>query len=592
MKKTASRRILRELIMFGLPGLGMICLLGGCGQSDKVDTGAERVTPKYEVAEPGEEEGTPDKPAGDDDRRGNVPAGGGLTTPPGRGDGSDSAVPTQPPPVSVDQLESIAVPDGTPQELLDFSRQTGSKIATLQREAQGRVDEAAKTQVIESLRAIISASDKVLGSSEATAEQRKEAIGNEAGAMMYLSQLQPEVDWGQKAREFAASLAADEDPAIAIEGKSILFGLSLGEFAQQENRDVNAIMDQLRALLQDPARTGGVMGISLQAMNMLSSLGHDDQAREALDLIVAAFKDSEDPGVAAEANRLVEQGLFLDAEMEPKFNAVVANRPNSEGVFFDQLESILAQPTTGSLTLEKVAQYINVLQQTGQYETARKLCQLLKEGFANNPDEELRKQADDFVQMALRRLDLIGKTLVVDGPRVNGEALDFSRYQGKTVLLVFFRASSPGSQQELMNVKNAYEKYHERGFDVIGVSVSSDPEALNQLISRAQFPWATITNQDLAEQCGANMLPFGVLLDETGKVTDVFIQGQTLGNKLQAMFGLGQDANLPAVKLPAFKQSTTKQPIPNQGTEQPAAATPSAESEATDEASSRRDSPK
>lgn len=564
MTDTAPRRLPIILIRMGLPALGMILLLGGCSQSEDPDDSAEAVKQKYEVAEPDDQVVEFDTAPDQATQGGKLPAAGGLAGQPGVKKGGDAGMPSQPPSVSVDQLESMAIPDGTPQELLDFTRQIGRKIGALQSDAQGGMQGGTKTRVIEHLRAIVSASDKVLKSSEATAEQRKEAIGNEAGAMMYLSQLEPDVDWNQKVKEFATSLAADEEPAIAIEGKSILFGMSVGEFAQNQNQDVDAIMKKLESLLQDPARSGGVMGISLQAMNVLSNLGYDKQARKALDLIVAAFKDSENEELAAEAKRLVEQGLFMDAEMEPKFNAVVANRPDAEDVFLDRLESILAQPTTGSLTLEKVSQYINVLQQTGQYETARKLCQLLKQGFANNPDKQLQNQADQQVQMALRRLDLIGKPLAVQGTRLDGTDLDSAQYQGKTVLLAFFRASSPESQRELMNIKNAYQNYHEQGFEVIGVSVGSDPEALKQLVSQAQLPWATITNQKLAEKCGANMLPYGVLLDETGKVTDIFIQGQTLGNKLQSLFGAADIKKLPGLKLPATKQPAVKQPAGKQ----------------------------
>ena len=63
--------------------------------------------------------------------------------------------------------------------------------------------------------------------------------------------------------------------------------------------------------------------------------------------------------------RLVEQARFLDAEIDPKFEAVLAKRVGAEGVFVDELTKMLAQATPGSLTLEKGARYIGMLQQTG-----------------------------------------------------------------------------------------------------------------------------------------------------------------------------------------------------------------------------------
>ena len=91
-------------------------------------------------------------------------------------------------------------------------------------------------------------------------------------------------------RAFSVSLASDTDPHIAVVGKSILFGVDLGEFSQGPARDADELMRQLKALLQDDARGDVVMSVALQAMNVLANLGYETQARETLDLIVAAFQ--------------------------------------------------------------------------------------------------------------------------------------------------------------------------------------------------------------------------------------------------------------------------------------------------------------
>ena len=150
-------------------------------------------------------------------------------------------------------------------------------------------------------------------------------------------------------------------------------------------------MAQLNALLQDEARTGGVLGVAVQAMNTLAEMGLEAEAREAMTLIIAAFKDHPDPAVAAEAARLMEQSVFVNAEIEPKFGAVVANREGAEAAFVAEMTKILAQPNLGSLTLEKGARFIGVLQQTGHYELARKLCQMFQNAYANCSDAELKQ---------------------------------------------------------------------------------------------------------------------------------------------------------------------------------------------------------
>ena len=146
-----------------------------------------------------------------------------------------------------------------------------------------------------------------------------------------------------------------------------------------------------------------------------------------------------------------------------------------------------------------------------------KLCQMYQETYSKSDDEELKNGAEQLAQMALRKLDLIGKPLVIEARRLDGIALDFSQYQGKYVLVIFFAAISPDCQRELMNIQNAYQKYHDQGFDVIGVSVDPDPQLLGQFLQQAALPWVTVTNNQLAQQCGADMVPFSVLLDPTGR---------------------------------------------------------------------------
>ncbi len=550
MSNAGPRRTWTTLAWVSLCAVCMACLLAGCGKSDE---SAERKTqPKFEVADDGTTSAQQKPAATATGRESEMPPGEAVIGSPGSLE-TVSGEPTQPPAISVNQLEAITVPDGTAEELLDFTNETGDKIMALRAKMGGPGRPAAKPREIELFQALITASEKVLALDNATSHQRRAAVENKAGAMSWLSRLEPEKDWSSKVQRFAASLAADKDPKVALEGKSILFGMHLGEFAHGRNPDANALLNQLRPLLRDKARSNVVMGVALQTMNTLLGLGFDDQAREVLDLIVAAYKDHADPELAREAARLAERALIMDAEIEPKFNAVVAKRDGASEAFVTELTKILAG-TPGSLTLETGARYIGIFQQTGQYEIARKLCQMFQDAYANNKNQETKKQAAQVTQTALHRLDLLGKPLAVDARRLDGAALDFSFYQGKVVLVIFFAAFDARCQQEMMNVKNVYKEYHEQGFEVIAVSVDPNRELLKQFLDQAKFSWVTVTNNKFAEQCGADMLPFGILLDRTGKVTDIFVQGPVLKTKLEILLGD------PATKPPATGPPATGPP--------------------------------
>jgi thiol-disulfide isomerase/thioredoxin len=492
----------------------LLCLTAGCGSKDD---NQQAESPRFEVA---------DDPGGESKTA--VGEGGVSSEMSIDNNGLSSA----PPPISFDELEAIEVPDGTPQELLDFANAQGDKILALQAEPGGRVEGPAKTRAIELFRAIVTASDKLLAHEAATSDERKGAIENKAGAMSWLSQLEPEADWAGQVSAFAGSLLADPDPQVAMRGKEILFGMSLGDFARGRSQDIDGLMTQLSRLLQEQERGGVVMNLAVQAMNTLRSQSYESQALEVLDMIVAAFQDSNDPSLAAGARELVEEKAFVEAEINPKFNAVLSDRPGAVEAFTTQLSELLARPDAGAVTVQKGERYLGMLQQTRHYDVARRVAEMYRDRFAESPNEELKTRTTQLTEMALQRLDLIGQPLVVDAKRLDGVSLDMSHYQGNIVLVMFFAAIDPGCQQELMSVKALYQKYHDQGFDVIGVSVDPNPETLRKFLDQAQLPWVTVTNNEFAASCGVNLVPFGVLLDRSGKVDDIFVQGPELSRRL------------------------------------------------------------
>lgn len=521
MSHAVPARTFPACLWLGAGTLGLMCLLGGCSQSEP--EASKKPGPQFEVAT---------------DTDPQAAAKGGSAA-------EATATPGQPPSLSVQDLDTVSVPDGSPEELLNYANQVGDQILALQAEAAGQPQSVVRGRLIEYLQAILAASDKVLASSEANVTQRKSAVDNKAGAMSMLSQLEPEKNWQESVRQFATTLSTDAEPEIAITGKSILFGLFLGEFAQGQNSDVAELVRRLEGLLQEESRTDIVMGVALQAMNTLLQRGNDQEARKVLDMIVAAFQDSQNPDLAAETLRLREQAQFMDAGLDPKFQELVAQREGAPEAFEAALATIL-QANPGMLTLEKGGRYIGMLQQTGQYAMAKRLCELYAAAYAQNPNEELKQRAAALTQMALRRLNLVGQSLTVEGQTDSAESLDFNQFQGKVVLVLFFGAFDPRCQQELMVLKQAYDKYHAQGFDVVGVSVDPDREVLQQFLDQAELPWKTVVNSQFAQQCGADMLPFGVLLGRDGKVVDIFVQGPSLGTKLEKVLGIAPDTAPPA----------------------------------------------
>ena len=64
------------------------------------------------------------------------------------------------------------------------------------------------------------------------------------------------------------------------------------------------------------------------------------------------------------------------------------------------------------------------------------------------------------------------------GTLVTGKPFDPESLKGKVVFVDFWATWCGPCRAELPNVKRNYEKYHDKGFDVIGISLDDDRDGL------------------------------------------------------------------------------------------------------------------
>lgn len=109
-----------------------------------------------------------------------------------------------------------------------------------------------------------------------------------------------------------------------------------------------------------------------------------------------------------------------------------------------------------------------------------------------------------------------------------------SEYVGNGYLLVDFWASWCGPcRRELPNVKRAYEKYHEKGFDVLGISFDTKKEAWVKAVKDLGLTWHHISDlkgweSEAAKQYAVTGIPCTILLDSNGQIVASNLYGEKL----------------------------------------------------------------
>jgi len=170
---------------------------------------------------------------------------------------------------------------------------------------------------------------------------------------------------------------------------------------------------------------------------------------------------------------------------------------------------------------------------------ATEIFRELKEKF---PETNVGKQVDGMLaniekQKASKAIQrsLVPGTQFPDFAKtdLDGKPLSVANYKGKIVMIDFWATWCGPCVGELPNVIKVYEKYHDKGFEIIGISLDKDKEKLTSFLKEQKMTWPQYFDgkgwqNEVSTKYGVNSIPATYLLDKDGKIIAKGLRGEAL----------------------------------------------------------------
>lgn len=129
----------------------------------------------------------------------------------------------------------------------------------------------------------------------------------------------------------------------------------------------------------------------------------------------------------------------------------------------------------------------------------------------------------------------------LNDPTGNKVALSSVVGDGKYVLVDFWASWCSPCRAENPNVVEAFNKYHEKGFDVFGVSFDKDHEKWVDAITDDELAWTQVSDLkywdcEAGKLYGIQSIPQNIMISPEGIIIEKNLRGEDLQNKLAEIF--------------------------------------------------------
>ncbi len=239
--------------------------------------------------------------------------------------------------------------------------------------------------------------------------------------------------------------------------------------------------------------------------------------------------------VPAEVREQLEFGDLMQV-FQPAYQAVAEKKPVDLAGVERTLTAFLQRWPASESGRGCLPMFVQLKRKVEDVDEAQVLA-----AFADSPNAPAR----DYVRDRLRFFALSKEPFSLAFTALDGREVSLEALRGKVVLIDFWATWCGPCIAEMSNVRDVYEKYHDKGFEIIGVSLDDEKDRgkFIELVAKERVTWPQRFQgrgwkDDLARTYTISGIPAMFLLDAEGRLVTTNARGPRLEQEVKRLLKL------------------------------------------------------
>ena len=160
--------------------------------------------------------------------------------------------------------------------------------------------------------------------------------------------------------------------------------------------------------------------------------------------------------------------------------------------------------------------------------------------LAASKNEDIAAMAKSAIAQSEKMASLKTKPLELKFTATDGKEFDIAKLRGKVVLIDFWASWCGPCIAEMPNVVATYKKLHDKGFEIVGISLDQEKEAMEGALKKQGMTWTQYFDgqgwqNKISTSFGIESIPAAWLLDKKGMLRETDLRGEALAKGVEKL---------------------------------------------------------